>query len=151
MGFTAHIQSTTTIAKEIKRLTFSTVTGGASETIVFPAGSLIDPVLSQEAITTANAHSAVGQQTGMTLMLDFGVLGLGETADWTALNELKSQSNVIAYVKIEFRDGPSDVWDSGTTGEAIIYLNEGLTNGGDTLVVPIHCERIVANLDRTIS
>lgn len=152
MAYTANVQSGTTIQKEVKSLTFSTVTGGATETIVFNSNSMINPVYTQEAITTANAHSEVGQQIGQKLMIDFTVIGLGAVADWTALNELKDESNICCYVQIEFIGGETDTWDSGSTGLAIVYPSVSYSNDSDgTNIATVHCERIISNIDKSIS
>jgi len=152
MAYTSNAQTGTTIQKEIKELDFSTVTGGASENITFPAQSMIAPVFNQEAITTANAHSEVGQQIGFNRTIDFTVIGTGAVADWTALNELKSEANLCAYVKITFIGGQTDVWDSGSTGSAIVYPNVSFSNDSDgTLIATVHCERIISNITKSVS
>lgn len=152
MAYTANEQSGTTIQKEIKELDFSTVTGGATENITFPANSMIAPVFLQEAITTANAHSEVGQQIGFKQTINFTIIGLGTVADWTAVNELKDQANICAYVKITFIGGQTDIWDSGTTGSAVLYLNVGFTNDSDgTLIATVHGERIISNITKSVS
>lgn len=152
MAFTQNTQSGKTIQKEIKELIFSTVTGGATEKITFPAISMVNPIATQESITTPNAHSEVGQQIGMKQMIDFTVLGLGAVTDWTALNELKDEDNIVAYVKITYIGGQSEVWDSGTTGLAIVYPNVSYSNDSDgTLAATVHAERIVPNIDKSVS
>lgn len=152
MAYTQNTQSGTTIQKEIKELIFSTVTGGATEKITFPANSMIAPKFTQEPITTANAHSEVGQQIGIKQMIDFTVIGLGAIADWTSLNELKNEANICAYVKMTFIGGQTDVWDSGATGSAIVYPNVSYSNDSDgTVIATVHCERIISNINKSVS
>lgn len=153
MAYTANVQSGTTIQKEVKSLTFSTVTGGATETIVFNSYSMLAPEIQQTAITTANAHSEVGQQVGMTQTIDFTVIGLGAVADWTALNELKDQSNRCSYVKIEYIGGETETWDSGSDDLAIVYISVNYNNNVNesTVSASVHCERIISNIDKSIS
>ena len=152
MAFTLNTQTGKTIQKEVKSLVFSTVTGGATEKLTFPSISMVAPVVTQESITTPNAHSEVGQQIGMKQMIDFTVLGLGDTTDWASLNELKDQDNIVAYVEITYIGGQSETWDSGSTGTAIVYPNVSYSNDSDgTLVATVHMERIISNIAKTVS
>ena len=152
MAFTQNSQSGLTIAKEIIKIEISTVTGGSTEVITFDADSMLAPVMTKESLTTPNAHSEVGQQIGTKIMVDFSVIGLGETADWTAINELKAQANTAAYVKFTYRDGQTEVIDSGATGSAIMYFNVTQSNDGDGVIEQrVHGERTIANLDASVS
>lgn len=152
MAYTSNTQSNNPIAREIVKIELSTVTGGATEKLTFVAASMRDPQYFEEPQTTAVADSDVGTQIGKYINLTFNVIGLGETADWTALNELRAVANVCAYVKITYRDGESETLDSGETGRAIMYFNVGQTNANDGLVeVPVVGRRSIANASKSIS
>ncbi len=151
-NYTQNTVSGNTIQKQIVKIEISTVTGGATEVITLDAHSMLAPILQKIAITTPNAHSEVGQQVGITLMLDFIAIGTGDVTDWTSFNELKDSDNIAAYLKVTFVGGQTEVFDSGATGGAIIYINGTQSNDGDgVLEYRFHAERIISNIDSTVS
>ncbi len=152
MAYTGGSQSGTPIAKELVKIELSTVTGGATELIEFDANTMRGTAYIETPVTTPVANSEIGPQVGTTIGLTFVVIGLGTVADWTNLSEIKAIANVCAYVKMTYRDGQSEVLDSGETGKAIMYFSVGQTNENEGVIeAPVIGDRIIANLAKTVS
>lgn len=134
MATTARDFSKVQIGTRIIQITLSSTTG-ATANIVNKAPSMFAPELTYETVGAQNAHAEMGNPLMAKLGLKWSLTGIGETLDWTAINEICSEN--IAYVNIKFITGQNITFNSGADDESIMYFNYTMPESETARVVEI--------------
>ena len=134
MAFTQHASTGLQLSKNIKKIELGSDTAGtASEIITINAHSMHSPVFGYESIHGKTADSDIGSAVGSNVTLSFVWVGLGDPADWVAIDELINGESHVEYIKIKYDDGREKVITSGVAGSPTMYFKISESDDGDAV------------------
>ncbi len=148
MATSANSFSSNAINAEIVQITLSSTTG-ATANIVIGADSMFGGEFTYETLGAQTSHSEMGNPLAVNVGIKFMLTGLGETADWTSINELSS--NKIAYVQLKLMSGQTVTLNSGADDNAIMYFNHTMPAGDNAFTVEMTGQRKIPYSAFTIS